>query len=289
MLKRSQVIGSLLPLLAGCGTLWHGGGYQDIRDGASSSLVDFLYPNGEIPPRQDDRLPSLELPLRVGLAFVPAHGQRGLSAAEKQVLLERVAEAFRDRPFVSAIEIIPDSYLRAAKGLHGMQQVASLFGVDVTALVSYDQLTISGERDSSLLYWTIVGALVVKGNTNEVHTMIDTAVFDARSTSLLFRAPGIHAAQRNATLIDMEQDLRRLSAQGFGAATDDMIINLNHELENFRVAVERGERANVEWREGHGGGGRADSALVFALAMLLIARRSGRTVIRRGVIRTLKG
>jgi len=37
----------------------------------SSSLVSFLYPNGEMPPAQDV-VPELHLPLRVGLAFLPA-------------------------------------------------------------------------------------------------------------------------------------------------------------------------------------------------------------------------
>ena len=59
------------------------------------------------------------------------------------------------------------------------------------ALVSYDQVANTSEKTSSLLYWTIVGAYVVKGNKNDVQTFVDTAVFDMATRKLLFRAPGV--------------------------------------------------------------------------------------------------
>ena len=164
----------LLALLSGCASFWMGPGYEKTREGASSSLVDFLYPEGEIPPAVDSNLPYLSLPIRVGIAFVPTPGREDISAAEKLELTEHVADAFRDRDYVQSIETIPDAYMKSARGVNGLKQVAALYGVDIMALVSYDQMSFSGERDSALLYWTIVGALVVKGNTNEVQTMIDT-------------------------------------------------------------------------------------------------------------------
>jgi len=254
MNKRLVIALLLLPALSGCTSLLFGGA-ETTRQGASSSLVEFLYPGGEVPPQVDRQMPSLSLPIRVGIAFVPSYNRDDISAAEKQELLERVANAFRDRPYVQSIESIPDTYLRSARGIHGMQQVAALYDADVMALVSYDQLSFSSERDSSLLYWTIIGSVIVKGNTNEVQTMIDTAVFDASTAKLLFRAPGINNNQRNATLIDNKRDLRKLRSEGFSAATDDMIVNLDGELETFREAVNEGERAQVAWREGSGGGG----------------------------------
>ncbi|MDH3613238.1 MAG: rhombotarget lipoprotein [Gammaproteobacteria bacterium] len=259
----------ILALFAGCTSLWMGPGYEKTREGASSSLVDFLYPKGETPPAVDDRLPYLALPLRVGIAFVPSLNSEDISAAEKQDLMEHVADAFRDRDYVQSIEAIPDSYMRSARGVQGMRQVAALYGVDVMALVSYDQISFSGERDSALLYWTIVGALVVKGNTNEVQTMIDTAVFDVETAKLLFRAPGTHHEQRNTTLMDNKQDLRKLRSAGFVAATDNMIVNLDQELETFREEVESGTRAQAEWRPGSGGGG--STALPLLTLLLLVA------------------
>jgi rhombotail lipoprotein len=256
-------------LLGGCSALWLGG---DTRQGNSSSLVDFLYPDGQKPAGVPEQMPYLQLPIRVGIAFVPGKSYQAIPADEQELLLQRVANAFRDRPYVSAIEVIPDSYLRTAKGFQGMSQVAAMFNVDVMALVSYDQIALSEERDSSLLYWTIVGALVVKGNTNEVQTMIDTAVFDVSSSKLLFRAPGTHRDTENATLMDASRDLRHLRSNSYTMATDDMIVNLNHQLEQFREAVKRGERAEVEWKPGSSGGGSYDHLALIALFLLLLMR-----------------
>jgi len=279
MSKQACLLALLLPILAGCTSLWMGGNYETVRQGASSSLVDYLYPDGEIPPTVDDQLPQLKLPLRVGIAFVPSNQREDLSATEKQQLLEHVADAFRDRPYVQSIEAIPDSYMNSTNGTKGMRQVAALYGADIMALVSYDQIAFSSERDSALLYWTIVGALVVKGNSNEVQTMIDTAVFDVQSSRLLFRAPGTHEEQANATLMDTGKELRKLRSAGFTAAADDMIGNLGTELDAFKDAIDKGERAEVEWRSGYSGGG--GGALGLPLLLLLALVAAGRERNRR--------
>ena len=263
----------LLAALSGCTSFWMGGNNETIRQGASSSLVDFLYPDGEIPPTVNEQMPHLTLPLRVGIAFVPSRSHNDISATEKQDLLEQVASAFRDRPYVDSMEAIPENYMQSARGTQGMQQVAAMYGVDVMALVSYDQISFSAERDSALLYWTIVGALVVKGNSHEVQTMIDTAVFDVQTSQLLFRAPGTHHEQDNATLMDTGKELRKLKGAGFVAATDDMIVNLDAELDGFREAVEKGERAEVEWRAGSGGGGSLSWLVLASLTFLAGASR----------------
>jgi len=266
-MMRITIIVLLMTFVAGCSSFWLGPGYEATREGASSSLVDYLYPDGEIPPAVSDNMPFLNLPTRVGIAFVPSPNREDISAAEKQELLEHVADSFRDRDFVQSIETIPDTYMRSARGIQGMKQVAALYGVDVLALVSYDQISFSGERDSALLYWTIIGALAVKGNTNEVQTMIDTAVFDVATARLLFRAPGTARDQRNVTLLESGRDLRKLRGEGFIAATDDMIVNLDQELEGFRAAVEAGELARVEWKPGYGGG----SASPWLLSLLFLS------------------
>lgn len=266
----------LISTLSACSSFWMAGNHEKVREGSSSSLVDYLYPDGEIPPTVKDQMPYLELPLRIGIAFVPSRNQSDLSAAEKQNLLEHVAESFRGRPYVESIQTIPDNYMSSANGAQGMRQVAALYGADVMALVSYDQISFSSERDSAVLYWTIVGAFTVKGNSNEVQTMIDTAVFDVKTTQLLFRAPGTHKDQANATLMDTGKDLRKLRAAGFTAAADDMIVNLDTELDGFRAAIEKGERAEVEWRAGSSGGGSLTVSLLFLLLVVALLRERGR-------------
>lgn len=270
MSKRIILAVLLLPFLSGCSSFWTMGNHEKTREGSSSSLVDFLYPKGEVPPELPEHLPRLTLPLRVGIAFVPSHSSADITAAEKQDLLEQVASAFRDRPYVASIEAIPDNYMRSAQGITGMQQVAAMYSVDVMALVSYDQISFSAERDSAILYWTVVGALVVKGNSNEVQTMIDTAVFDVSTAKLLFRAPGTDSDQSNATLMDTGKELRKLRSASFVAAADDMVVNLDQELDGFRRAVEAGERADVTWRADSGGGGSLGFCLFVLLSLALV-------------------
>ena len=260
--------GLALLLTSGCSTFGFGSHSEVKRNSVSSSLVDFLYPNGEIPRRNGDQMPVLELPLRVGIAFVPSRRQ-SLSANLQNELMGQVKDAFIERPFVEDIQLIPEVYLRSSKGIVGMQQVARMHNVDVMALVSYDQLAISGERESAFLYLTVVGSLMVKGNTHEVQTMVDTAVFDVATGQLLMRAPGQAAGQVNATYFSASQDARSLETQSFMQATDAMVANLNSELEGFRQQVKEGRRATVQWQEGRSGGGSIGGAVVLLMVLLL--------------------
>ncbi|MDP6436251.1 MAG: rhombotarget lipoprotein [Gammaproteobacteria bacterium] len=205
MVKRLSVIlavGSAI-VLASCTSFWQAGA-GGVRGGVSSSLVDYLYPKGEVPPDFDETVPQLELPLRVGIAFVPQTGreQSPISEATKAELLAKVKDAFITLDYIQHIEAIPDTYLRSSKGFEGMQQVARLYGVDVMALVSYDQVAVSEDKKSSMLYWTIVGAYIIEGTKNEVQTFVDTAVFDVKTRKLLFRAPGIDKHQSESTAIE---------------------------------------------------------------------------------------
>lgn len=72
---RAAILTLLALALGGCASLWFGDSAQG-RRGNSSSLVDFLYPNGSIPDKPPETLPYLELPIRVGIAFVPPPAAR---------------------------------------------------------------------------------------------------------------------------------------------------------------------------------------------------------------------
>ena len=121
MSKRIIMAALLLPFLTACSSFWMAGNHEKTREGASSSLVDFLYPRGQVPPELPDRMPHLKLPLRVGIAFVPSNSRSDITATEKQELLEQAASAFRDRPYVQSIDAIPETYMRSARGITGMQ------------------------------------------------------------------------------------------------------------------------------------------------------------------------
>jgi len=266
----------LLPflLIGGCSSFADLSG--ESRRGVSSSLVDYLYPKGQVPPDVQDTIPYLELPLRVGIAFVPTQaGGSTISEATKIQLLENVKAQFADRPYIEYIEVIPDTYLRSSNGITGMQQVARLYGVKVMALVSYDQVAMTEDNPSSFLYWTIVGAYTIKATSNEVQTFVDTAVFDVTTARLLFRAPGLDKMSDRSTLIESSEVVRKTRDASFAAAMEAMTKNLAAELDIFRERVKKDPGvAEVKWKSGSGGG--SLSWLMFGLLSALAVRRKWR-------------
>jgi len=259
-------------LVGGCSSF--AGLSGESRRGVSSSLVDYLYPKGQVPPEVPDAIPYLELPLRVGIAFVPSQaGASTISEATKIQLLENVKAEFADRPYIEYIEVIPDTYLRSSNGITGMQQVARLYGVKVMALVSYDQVAMSEDNPSSFLYWTIVGAYTIKATSNEVQTFVDTAVFDVNTAQLLFRAPGIDKMSGRSTLVESSEVVRKTRDASFANAMGSMTENLAMELDRFRERVKQNPGvAEVKWKQGSGGG--STGWLMLGLLGMYAFRRS---------------
>lgn len=253
-MKRIVVVLLLALTLGACASL-----SPQRSSGVSASLVDFLYPKGEAPEAVTGEAPRLQVPLTVGLAFVPTHGACGRcgapSAALQSELLERVRARFADRSYIREIKVIPEAYLRTGKGFTTLEQLSRLYGFDVIALVSYDQVAMAHERASSLLYWTIVGAYVVKGNVNDVHTFVDTAVLDVKSRKLLLRAPGIDVRAFNGTMVGNGRDVALQQDDALRAATGQMIANLDAELATFRERIKTDNSVIVTRRPGTGGGG----------------------------------
>lgn len=253
------------------------------RSGQGTSVMQFLY------PKQHDHIeqvasPVLSLPLRVGIAFAPAGSanQGGywmadtqLTEAKKQQLMKQVAEQFRGLPYVAAIELIPSAYLRPEGGFANLDQVKSMFNVDVIALVAYDQVQFTGESMFSLAYWTIVGSYVVKGERNDTQTLMETVVFDVASRRMLFRAPGTSQVKATATPINQSEALRKDSGTGFDLATVEMIANLKTELAAFRERLKQApEDIKVVHKPGYTGAG--SFGLWGALALAGVAGWAGR-------------
>lgn len=268
--------GALLVSLLASGCIMH-----HARQHEAGSIVQFLYPD-QNQPVIEPRIPILRLPLRVGVAFVPPgrHGDARYAArtqfseAQKTVLLREVAAAFKTLPFIQSIDIVPTTYLRPGGGFDNLDQLRALMGVDVIALVSYDQVQNSDETPWSLAYWTIVGAYLIPAQRNETHTLVEAVVYDIASRSLLFRAPGVSAVKGHSTYIQSDTDLRADSARGFTEASADMTKNLHTELAAFKVrAKEEPEKIRIEHRPGYTGGGALGGGFAGALLLLVAVRR----------------
>lgn len=264
---------AMLAALAGCASFFSGGG---TRSGVSSSVVDYLYPsNAKFEPIQEGT-PEVKLPARVGLMFVPSQRQpAGVTAADKQSLLNKVRDTFRNQPFIERIEIIPETYLRPRGGFDNLEQVARLHGVDIVALVSYDQILRTEESPASLLYWTIVGAYTIPANRNQVSTFVETSVFDVKTRTLLLRAPGQDQRHGNSTAVRVDDVQERLAGESFKSAIDDMTANLDKSIVDFSQRVrEEGQVKLVDRRSGgdwHRRSGGTGSVGLWELGILLLA------------------
>ena len=259
-----------------------------------SSVMDYLYPNSSEVKVQPS-IPTLNLPLKVGIAFVPEQGASSsrrsawtwagaveggaaLTSATKSSLLEKVASNFRELEFVSEIEVIPSEYLTPAGGFSNLEQIQTMYGIDVVALVSYDQVQFTDEGFLSLTYWTIVGAYVVSGEKNDTSTMIDTVVYDIKSRKMLFRAPGTSLVEGSATPVNLSEELREDSLKGFNIAAEKMTENLGVQLNKFKEKVKSSpEQVKVVHREGYSGGGVVNpyelAILLFVYIGIAIAKR----------------
>src|SRR5262245_4593765 len=162
---RLLMAGGMAFCLTGCANLFDG--FEHRHHAASSSLVGFLYGGREIPPVAEEV--RLELPIRVGVSFLPSTGRAGPSAVEREKVLAAIRDNFKSRPYVTEIVPIPDYYLRADgnDGLTQIEQVSRLNQLDLFAIVSWDQVTEGSVNKNSLAYLTIVGAYFVRGDRHE--------------------------------------------------------------------------------------------------------------------------
>jgi rhombotail lipoprotein len=251
------------------------------KHGRSSSIVNFLYPKSSN-TLADQTIPVLNLPLRVGIAFVPANSagrgnysfdEAGLSEMQKTMLMQKVKDSFKAYPFVQSIEVVPSSYLREEGGFENLDQLRGLLGIDVVVLLAYDQVQFTNDSFLSLAYWTIVGAYVVEGNKNDTHTLMEAAVYDIPSRHLLFRAPGASQVKGRSTAIAVSGDLRAASAQSFDEAIKDVIKNLDTQLADFRERVKKApEEVKIVHKPGYSGGGALDATWAMAFGLVAFVR-----------------
>ncbi len=269
MTRRKIFFGiSLLFLVAsfGCASL-----FKSNENRYASSTVEYLYPKKEVV--EVPTIPHLNLPLQVGVAFVPESsgilGKSRLSEKEKIDLMNRIAFEFRKLPFVKNIEIIPSAYLTNGGGFSNLDQIKTMYGIDTMALLSYDQVQHTDEGLLSLSYWTIVGAYIIKGEKNSTNTMVDAAVYDIASRKMLFRAPGTNYTKSSATLVNLSEQLRKDTSSGFRLASDDLVINLQKELDRFKTKIkEKPQEYVVKHNPGYTGGGNLGGA--FSLLVLIL-------------------
>ena len=199
----------------------------------------------------------LQLPLRLGIAFVPADaGQRSgsmnatapanlMNAAQEQELHKQVADLFGQKPWAMSFKIIPALYLAKGGGFEDLEQVARSFGVDVVALVSVDQVQFSSPRWYAWTYWTLVGAYMIKGDKNDTTTLVDAAVYHVPSRTFLFRAGGVGTVKGSSTWSNREDAFRQQSRESLALAMANLSTSLDQGVAGFKQDLLKGARKDV--------------------------------------------
>jgi len=216
-----------------------------------SSLMDYLYPKQQNAPVPNPAGARLKLPLKLGIAFVPGGSsswrvQNLMAPGQEKPLLDVVKQSFKDKPWVADIKLVPSTYLRTGGGFENMDQVARMYGVDVMALVSVDQIQYTDPRWYSFTYLSVVGAYVLPGDANDTRTLIDAAVYDVASHTFLLRAPGQSQMKGSSTWAHREVQLREHSAKGLQLAMTDLAKNLDAEVASFKAEIASGDRKDVD-------------------------------------------
>jgi rhombotail lipoprotein len=128
---------------------------------------------------------------------------------------------------------------------------------------------------------------VLKGSHHDVATLVDLAVIDPVTQSLILRAGGTDSRNRNTTLVDQEREARESSAVSFANATTQMVDNFDLALTKFEADVRAGkanvrvaQRASHGGVSGAGGGGSFGPLALGVLLILFAARRSRREQLR---------
>lgn len=270
----SAIVALALLLAAACVTT----GPTRVR----SSALDFLYPGGTAAANPATDV-TLHLPVRVGLGFAPAGDrQEPISEVKKQQVLNQVAEAFREHKGIGQIEVVPSAYLEPGGSFQNLDRIAASLGVDLMAVVSYDQTTITESTRASWSYLTVVGPLFIKGEKNELQTFVDAVIYDIKSRALLFRAPGQSTLKGRSNPLTVERTRRMLAEQGFDDASKDLIANLNTALATFEEQAKSGTVRGAGTpaiavydktgaRVGASGGGGGAIGMAEALAAALLA------------------
>jgi rhombotail lipoprotein len=247
--------------------------------------MSYLYPNASEPPKTSAEGIRLRLPLKVGIAFVPAESHfpqmhsidSVVPASSDKRLLGVVKDAFKSRDWVKEIVIIPSGYLTPGGGFANLDQLSKMFGVDVIALVSVDQFQSSDPSPISFLYLSIVGAYVLPLDHNDTRTLIDAAVFYVPGRRFLLRAPGQSRITGHSTAVDVAESMRERSHKGMEMAMSDLSVNLGREVDTFKEGIISGERNDVDVINKQGTSIRTSGSIgwiwLFPLILLVVVRR----------------
>lgn len=249
------------------------------RSGRGSAM-DFLYPktkDGESAFKVPTVPASLQVPMKVGLAFAPEESAwQHLEPVLQDGMLDQVAKKLGGYPFIEKVVIIPPVYLQRGGGFGNLRQIKTLFGVDVIGLVSYDQIANTSENAGGFFYLTIIGRYFIPGNSHSVRTLMDLLLLDPTTETLLCRAAGESELSGATPDAFSDQRVGELSREGYRKAIPPLLADADAQFTRLRDDIQSGRRTDVKLavkpgydKEKLGGWGAGDPWLLAAAAALL--------------------
>ena len=211
----------------------------------TSNLLTYLYP-GETQPAEVSRdisktsVPSIPVPIKLGIAFVPesrtiTSGRdtkiEPLTEKFKMEMMRELSAQLRQYSFLAGVEEIPSTYLKVGGSFANLDQIHTMTGVDVIGLVSYDQVQFTDRGLVSLLYLTGIGLYFVPGEKNDTNTMMDAALYHIPTRKPLLRATGQSGVYRYSTPMNQSQNLRDDSEHGFNDAVHMLATTFKEQLD----------------------------------------------------------
>ena len=234
-----------MAVLVGCGQ------YSSQR---TSNLLQYLYPGSEAPLAMETTdIPNVTLPLRVGLAFVPEGKTittKGGAAVEpltekfKIEMMRELSAQLHEYATIAEVEDIPSTYLKVGGSFTNLNQMRTMTGLDVIALLSYDQVQFTDRGIPSLLYWTGIGWWFVPGEKNDTNTMLDVAVYHVPSHKPLLRATGDSRIYGYSTPKNQSQNLRENSEEGFMEAMKMLANDFKVKLDILKRRLDQNASSN---------------------------------------------
>ncbi len=265
MLQRISTIMILAGCLSGCALLVGPGHDQTTRQQVTQSALRYLYPDANALDMAQGSVTHLQLPLRVGIAYIPAGHDGAPSFATQEQTLDLLAAHLDTQDFVDRAVVLPPGALTQSGGFEELERLSFLHRVDTMMLLSYEQQAFTEDTALSVLDFTVVGAFVVPGHRNEVQTRLTATTVHIPSQRYLFSANARHALEQQATLVHTPTQIRAGQADGLEHAARSLIPALDAALIDFKADLERDATLQVA--------GGSFGLPMLALGLLLLRSR----------------
>ncbi|MEM1433344.1 MAG: hypothetical protein AAGG11_04760 [Pseudomonadota bacterium] len=271
-LRAVYLLLSVSLLLSGCTLLFDLNHDRAVRHDVTQTPLHYLYPDGRPAELATKPATQLNLPLSVGLAYVPGDRRAALPQGISQRLLTALADQFQQQAYIASITVLPPESLRPSGGFADLELAAHLHGVDVVVLVSYDQVAYLDNTAWSLFDLTLVGSYLTQAHRGDTHTAMALIAVHVPTRRTLLTATGHDQQQRRTSLAHASGTLREQQAVSLNQAAVALATDLHRALTDFHDQLDGQDDIQVT------GAGAADpgSLLLLAGGVLWLKRRSRR-------------